>query len=107
MDDSLNESLKHNGCKNGCTGKIKPNQYPNRGPILISFFLLSTSNRLGQASSILRENSMNNAVLKKIFIKVIGIAGVATLSSSLQAASFDCAKAGNNIEKMIKAIVFL
>lgn len=46
---------------------------------------------------------MSNAVFKKVIVKVIGMAGVATLSSSLQAASFDCAKASTNIEKMICA----
>ncbi len=44
---------------------------------------------------------MNSAVLKKAIIKVIGIAGVAAFSGSLQAASFDCAKASSKIEKMI------
>lgn len=44
---------------------------------------------------------MHNAVLKKAIVKVIGIAGITTVTSSLQAASFDCAKAATNIEKMI------
>lgn len=46
---------------------------------------------------------MNNAVLKKTIINVIGLAGVVALSGSLQATSFDCAKASTNIEKMICA----
>ncbi len=44
---------------------------------------------------------MNNAVLKRAIIKVIGIAGVAAFSSSLQAASFDCTKASTTVEKLI------
>ncbi len=44
---------------------------------------------------------MHNAVLKKAIVKVLGIAGITTVTSSLQAASFDCAKAGTTIEKMI------
>lgn len=46
---------------------------------------------------------MNNTVLKKAIFNLIGVAGVAALSSSLQAASFDCVKAAKNIEKMICA----
>lgn len=44
---------------------------------------------------------MYNPAFKKTFIKVIGIAGLAIFSSSLLAASFDCAKAATPIEKMI------
>lgn len=44
---------------------------------------------------------MNNALLKKAIVNMIGIVGVATLSNSLLAASFDCAKAARAIEKMI------
>jgi uncharacterized protein len=44
---------------------------------------------------------MKNTVLKNAIIKVIGLAGVAAFSSYLQAASFDCAKATTNVEKMI------
>lgn len=44
---------------------------------------------------------MNNAVLKKTIVNVIGIVGIAALSGSLQAASFDCAKASTFLEKKI------
>lgn len=44
---------------------------------------------------------MNNSVFKKAITNVIGIAGVAALSGALHAASFDCAKAGAPIEKLI------
>jgi uncharacterized protein len=105
MDDSLNESLNHTGCKNGRAGKIKPYQYSNfmdfSIPILIQFNPVSKFNRQIQASRILRKNRMNKIMLKKAIINMIGIAGVATLSSSLQAASFDCAKASTNVEKLI------
>ncbi len=44
---------------------------------------------------------MKNTALKKTTIKVIGGVGIAALSGSLQAASFDCTKAATSVEKMI------
>lgn len=44
---------------------------------------------------------MNNTVLKKAIINMVGVVGVVVLSHSLQAASFDCAKAASLIEKII------
>ncbi len=44
---------------------------------------------------------MNNTVLKKTIVNVIGLVGFAALSSFSQAASFDCAKAAAPIEKLI------
>ncbi len=44
---------------------------------------------------------MNNAVFKKVIVNMIGVVGVTALPCSLQAASFDCAKAIIPIEKLI------
>lgn len=44
---------------------------------------------------------MNNVVLRKAMINVIGIVGITVCSSALQAASFDCSKASTNVEKLI------
>ncbi len=44
---------------------------------------------------------MKNTALKKTTIKVVGVVGIAALSGSLQAASFDCAKAAASVEKLI------
>jgi uncharacterized protein len=70
-------------------------------PFLSHLILSHKRNAQMQVSSTLRKNRMNNAVLKKAIIKVIGIAGVAAFSCALQAASFDCAKASTDVEKMI------
>jgi len=105
MDDSLNESLKHTGCKNGRTGKFKPYQYSNPmdfiisilNPICPAFQFLHADTGIPH----LEEKRMNNAVLKKTIINVVGFVGIVALSGFLQAASFDCARATTNVEKMI------
>lgn len=44
---------------------------------------------------------MNSSILKKTIIKAIGVSVVATLSSALYAASFDCANVAAPIEKLV------
>jgi uncharacterized protein YecT (DUF1311 family) len=67
------------------------------------FFPARHSQWARAGSSMLRKNHMNRSVLKKVVATTIVFTGIAGVSGLVQAASFDCAKAATNIEKMICA----